>query len=98
MRQEGVGLSMLRNVTSSFIKNKYLRSNKGLEKVFVTLININSVSVKIYQSVKQSPVIDEGLIRTSLGCGKLEVSCGNPVELMRKIRVNDKNYKKIIFI
>lgn len=43
VRYQGVGLSMLRNVKTDYIKNKCLRKNQGLRQVFVTLLNKNSV-------------------------------------------------------
>jgi len=43
VRQEGVGLSMLRNVKNDCIKNKYERNNKALSLFFVTLLYKNSV-------------------------------------------------------
>lgn len=43
VRQEGVGLSMLRNVKNDCIKNKYERNNQTLSQFFVTLLHINSV-------------------------------------------------------
>jgi hypothetical protein len=43
VRQEGVGLSMLRNVKNDCIKNKYERDNKHFSQFFVTLLNKNSV-------------------------------------------------------
>ena len=36
VRQQGVGLSMLRNVKNNLIKTKYLRNNKALESIIVT--------------------------------------------------------------
>lgn len=43
VRQEGVGLSMLRNVKNDGIKNKYERNNQVSSRVFVTLLYKNSV-------------------------------------------------------
>lgn len=43
VRQEGVGLSMLRNVKNDCIKNKYERNNQTLSQFFVTLLHKNSV-------------------------------------------------------
>jgi hypothetical protein len=43
VRQEGVGLSMLRNVKNDCIKNKTQRNNQYFSCVFVTLLNKNSV-------------------------------------------------------
>lgn len=43
VRQEGVGLSMLRNVKNDCIKNKYERNNRVLSQFFVTLLHKNSV-------------------------------------------------------
>jgi len=43
VRQQGVGLSMLRNVKNECIKNKYERNNQPLSRVFVTLLHKNSV-------------------------------------------------------
>jgi hypothetical protein len=43
VRQEGVGLSMLRNVKNECIKNKYERKNQHLSLFFVTLLYKNSV-------------------------------------------------------
>ena len=39
MRQEGVGLSMLRNVTNIPFSNKALRDNKGSRLIFVTFLH-----------------------------------------------------------
>jgi hypothetical protein len=44
VRQEGVGLSMLRNVKTFGIKNNFLRDNKPLKLFFVTFVNNNSVT------------------------------------------------------
>jgi hypothetical protein len=44
LRQKGVGLSMLRNVKNKFMKKTYLRNYQGFNSLFVTLLNINSVS------------------------------------------------------
>lgn len=38
VRQEGVGLSMLRNVAIAFIYKKYLRDNRAFNIVFVIYI------------------------------------------------------------
>lgn len=43
VRQEGVGLSMLRNVKNGCIKNQIKRNNQRLKPIFVTLLNLNSV-------------------------------------------------------
>jgi hypothetical protein len=43
VQQEGVGLSMLRNVKKLGMRNKILRNNQGLGLFFVTLVNKNSV-------------------------------------------------------
>jgi len=43
VRQEGVGLSMLRNVKNGCIKNKCKRNNECFRYIFVTLLNKNSV-------------------------------------------------------
>ncbi len=48
VRQEGVGLSMLRNVKKAGIKNKYLRNNQALEYFFVMFLNKNSVTEICY--------------------------------------------------
>lgn len=44
VRQEGVGLSMLRNVKNFGIKNNLLRENQALKLFFVTFFNKNSVT------------------------------------------------------
>lgn len=43
VRQEGVRLSMLRNVKNDCIKNKYEPNNQALSLLFVTLLYKNSV-------------------------------------------------------
>jgi hypothetical protein len=43
VRQEGVGLSMLRNVKNGGIKNQIERNNQHLKLFFVTFRNQNSV-------------------------------------------------------
>lgn len=44
VQQEGVGLSMLRNVKNDGIKSKSQRNNQGLRIFFVTYLNKNSVT------------------------------------------------------
>jgi hypothetical protein len=44
VRQEGVGLSMLRNVKKFGIKKNFLRNNQVLRLFFVTFFNKNSVT------------------------------------------------------
>lgn len=43
VRQEGVGLSMLRNVKKFGMKNKFSRNNQAFSPIFVILVNKNSV-------------------------------------------------------
>ncbi|WP_427159335.1 hypothetical protein ACQFX9_25390 [Aliinostoc sp. HNIBRCY26] len=43
VRQEGVGLSMLRNVKNNRTKNKCERNHQCFKLIFVTLLNKNSV-------------------------------------------------------
>lgn len=43
VRQEGVGLSMLRNVKNDCIKNKSAPNNQAFRPIFVTLLYKNSV-------------------------------------------------------